>query len=355
MRLGVYALQVNELVYLKNSAFQEIVETTILLLENGSRKTTDIKLTGKIIDEDYIIQKFDYQKYQSGYNPFIQSTNSVIEKLDASDKIKSSAIVYRGLETRDNKKWISEVKIDETYKPILLGKDVNKYNTNYSGSYVRFIKREMKSNANEEYYNRNKILMRRTGSYIIADVDFTKKLALKNLYLIIPYDEKNIFCILTQLNSKLFDYYHKAKTSGENKAFAQFSGEYIDSFPCRLSTAKNIDFEKYVIEVSELNKNILKVSQKFQRMLQRKFDMEDLPGKLQNWYALTYKDFVTELGKKKIKFTLAQEAEWEDYFSAEQAKALEIKTQIDTTDKEIDRMVYELYELTEEEIKIVEG
>jgi hypothetical protein len=29
--------------------------------------------------------------------------------------------------------------------------------------------------------------------------------------------------------------------------------------------------------------------------------------------------------------------------------------QIDKTDKEIDRMVYELYELSEEEIKIVEG
>ena len=35
-------------------------------------------------------------------------------------------------------------------------------------------------------------------------------------------------------------------------------------------------------------------------------------------------------------------------------KAIELKTQIDQTDKEIDQMVYELYGLTEEEIKIVE-
>ncbi len=34
---------------------------------------------------------------------------------------------------------------------------------------------------------------------------------------------------------------------------------------------------------------------------------------------------------------------------------IEIKTQIEKTDQEIDRMVYELYELTGEEIKIVEG
>jgi hypothetical protein len=61
------------------------------------------------------------------------------------------------------------------------------------------------------------------------------------------------------------------------------------------------------------------------------------------------------LTRKKIKLSLAQKEEWEDYITAEQAKALEIKKQIDTTDREIDRMVYALYELTEEEVGIVEG
>ena len=32
-----------------------------------------------------------------------------------------------------------------------------------------------------------------------------------------------------------------------------------------------------------------------------------------------------------------------------------LQRQIDATDKQIDKLVYELYELTEEEIKIVEG
>jgi hypothetical protein len=39
---------------------------------------------------------------------------------------------------------------------------------------------------------------------------------------------------------------------------------------------------------------------------------------------------------------------------APQAKIV-LQRQIETTDREIDRLVYELYELTEEEIKIVEG
>ena len=36
-------------------------------------------------------------------------------------------------------------------------------------------------------------------------------------------------------------------------------------------------------------------------------------------------------------------------------KAIEIKTKIETTDLEIDQMVDVLYELSEEEIKILEG
>ena len=65
-------------------------------------------------------------------------------------------------------------------------------------------------------------------------------------------------------------------------------------------------------------------------------------------------DFIIELAKKKIKLSLAEEAEWEEYFNAESKKALELKSKIDATDKEIDQMVYKLYDLTEEEIAIVE-
>ena len=61
-----------------------------------------------------------------------------------------------------------------------------------------------------------------------------------------------------------------------------------------------------------------------------------------------------QLEKKKIKLSLSEEAEWETYFRTEAKKALELKLQIDRPDKEIDQMVYQLYKLTELEIKIVE-
>jgi len=104
-----------------------------------------------------------------------------------------------------------------------------------------------------------------------------------------------------------------------------------------------------------LNKELQEVSQKFQRALAREFELESLPKKLQYWYLLSYGDFIKELEKKKAKLSLSQKGEWEDYFLQESKKALELKTNIDTTDKEIDQMVYELYGLNEEEIEIVEN
>ena len=55
------------------------------------------------------------------------------------------------------------------------------------------------------------------------------------------------------------------------------------------------------------------------------------------------------------KLTKKDEMEWMELFEEKKAEAQTLKSEIDKTDKEIDQMVYELYGLTDEEIKIVEG
>jgi len=106
--------------------------------------------------------------------------------------------------------------------------------------------------------------------------------------------------------------------------------------------------EKKAEEMISLNRELQLLVEKFHRTLHRKFDLPKLSKKLQDWYLLSFKHFVKELYKSKIKLTLSQESEWEEQ------KALALKSEIEKTDREIDQMVYELYGLTEEEIKIVE-
>ena len=104
-----------------------------------------------------------------------------------------------------------------------------------------------------------------------------------------------------------------------------------------------------------LNEQLQDSTGKFIRTLQRKFDIDKLSKKLESWHELTYADFIKELGKKKIKMILSDEAEWEEYFLAEQTKAKQLMADIKRTDREIDQMVYKLYDLTDDEIAIIEA
>ena len=159
--------------------------------------------------------------------------------------------------------------------------------------------------------------------------------------------------ILAVLNSKLLSYYFVKNTAKSvRKLFPKIILNDLRKFPIKKIKP---EFQEPFIEKADsilaLNKELQEQSQKFQRTIQRKFNLEDLPKKLQDWYLLTYSEFIKELAKKKVKLSLSEEAEWEDYFETESKKAQDLKAQIDKTDKEIDQMVYELYGLSEEEIK----
>ena len=151
--------------------------------------------------------------------------------------------------------------------------------------------------------------------------------------------------------------YWISKYSDGKKLFPKIKGFQLKELPIKVADKQT---QEPLIEKAEqmlsLNKDLQEVSSKFQRTLQRKFEnLEKLPKKLENWYELTFADFIKELKKKKIVLSFEEEGKWEDYFLPEQQKALEIKAQITKTDKEIDAMVYELYDLTDEEIAIVEN
>ena len=140
---------------------------------------------------------------------------------------------------------------------------------------------------------------------------------------------------------------------------------YFEHFPVpQANEEQTAMLAQYATSRIKLTGELQSLAAKFNRTVQRRFFSSSAvptssPSPSPNAPSidlcqLSYPVFVKELAKKKIKLSLSDEAEWEDYFLQEQKKALEIKHQIDTTDKEIDQMVYALYGLTEEEIKIVE-
>ena len=94
---------------------------------------------------------------------------------------------------------------------------------------------------------------------------------------------------------------------------------------------------------------------KFIRRVLSTFNLDNQSKKLDSFWKLSFDDFQKEvyrLSKKKL--SLKEQDEWEDYFNDYKEELTELQQKTDETDKAIDQMVYQLYELTPEEIKIVE-
>ena len=152
--------------------------------------------------------------------------------------------------------------------------------------------------------------------------------------------------------AKLWIWYNCPELQGGTREIRKV---YFEHFPVPKSgDEQTIQLANYASERTRCTNDLQNSIAKFTRTIQRKFNIENLPVKLQNWHMLSYPEFIKELAKKRIKVSLSEEAEWEEYFNEQKSKAQTLKSEIEKTDKEIDQMVYELYGLTEEEIKIVE-
>ena len=106
-----------------------------------------------------------------------------------------------------------------------------------------------------------------------------------------------------------------------------------------------------IINTKELNKGLIHLTD----LLHSKFGILKLSRKLENWSQIEFGEFLKELQKSKVSLSLSQESEWMHFFNEQKKKAQGLQSQINTLEQQIDAMVYELYGLTEEEIKIVEN
>jgi len=187
--------------------------------------------------------------------------------------------------------------------------------------------------------NSNKFCLDERGVYINAPAVF------------LPTSSKTLLCIL---NSTLVWEFLLSICVVRSGGYVEVKPQYFEQIP--IPEFKNEDeFEKKADRMIELTSELQSVQENLHKLLLSKFDIDKLSRKLQNWHELTFRQFLKELKKKKVELTLDKEAEWMEYFTQQKAKAEELKTQISQTDSEIDEMVYALYGLSEEEVRVVEG
>ncbi|MBK6776338.1 MAG: hypothetical protein IPG74_11035 [Flavobacteriales bacterium] len=207
------------------------------------------------------------------------------------------------------------------------------------------------------FFEPEKIVLRQTSDSPIGHIDNRKRVNLNNVYNVGYVDSRyDLRYILGLLNSKLLNHIYQSIAQEKGRTFAEVKKVNLEKLPIATADRKSqARIAEGVISIVASNEQLQSVQAGLVSLLRSKYTLPTLSRALENWPGLEFKGFLAELKKAKVSLTLAEEAEWLTYFTAEKVKAQALQAQIAKTDKEIDALVYQLYGLTEEEVKVVEG
>ena len=351
------------LVELEHGVFSDaVVKTNILgckfnrdfagipILDNAFNPKVYIPKNDIIADEEFSIN-FEWNNNKSN-----------IEKRIFNDSIRLETVIKfsRGIKTSDDKRFLSLEKVSDEYKKVVRGRNIKGYSINFNKEYIRYRPDLMKEkvgslpHSSSVFEVAEKLITQRVNSsgQLLVAYDNEQFYCLDTTNISIWHDEKYLLkYLLIVMNSRLINWWFNDKYR-----MPTISGYELNSIPIKeIPLESQQPFIEKADQMLSLNKELQEANGKFQRTLQREFSIEKLSKKLESWYKLSFSDFLTELKKLKAELSLSQKAEWEDYFLAEQQKAITLQTEIQKTDTVIDKMVYELYGLSEEEIAIVEN
>lgn len=290
--------------------------------------------------------------------PYInEDLKNIFIKMNKHNIVEKYFDTRRGFSPTPNDENIT---LNKTLRQIIGGEDFGRYIYKIKPKYLidEYIKskEQIENIKNQDFIGIQRI---RTNS-----LDF------KSRWLILQYFEKGFIPIdsigyflkksnlelkylQTILSSQLMNLYYKLHYTDKN-----VKPIYLKKLPIKeISLKEQEPFIQKADLMLELNKKLQELKQNFINEL----NLEKVPTKLQKFEELDFDDFVKEYAKaKKLKFADKLEErnfknDWQRLFENDKKEVLEIQNQINITDKEIDQMVYKLYDLTPDEIKIVEG
>ncbi len=167
----------------------------------------------------------------------------------------------------------------------------------------------------------------------------------------LPANNKALLAIL---NSRIVWLFLTTICVVRNGGYIEVKPQYFEQIPIPpLDNEVGKELSDIVDTMLALNKELQEKRTRFLRRLSENFDGIKITTALQTFDQLDFKGVVAELKKQKIKLTLVQQDEWEDYFNQYRQTCQELSEQIKATDNEIDNKVFDLYGLTPEEREIV--
>jgi len=346
----------------------------IITLSNSFNSNFPNTLVDRIIVREGAFEKFGLnRKWDFISLKFVDSLNKnedeIISKIESSQDVINENLSFEpginGFQFTNYSICVSEVRKNEDSKrltvtgsidPHIFNNKVTRYKRkDYKEPYITYDS-EIISEGKWRLFCKPKVMVAGMTKLIEAALDINGEYAPAVSVYSICGTKSELYNVQVIINSRLINWFFKYKFSDKHMAGGYISVNNILLQQIPFRQIKDGDKVKALAEMANrFRLRLENLSTNFINLLSSRKNLNSLSKKLQIWHELEFNEFLSELKKKKVKLSLSEEAEWMEYFNEQKAKALELKAEIDKTDKEIDQMVYELYELTPEEIRIVEG
>ncbi|MDR3222722.1 MAG: Eco57I restriction-modification methylase domain-containing protein [Methanobrevibacter sp.] len=379
--------------YTGKKVFEGVTVDPSVIIINKTNPKTDI-----LVNNDFIL---DQNKLVADYWSFVS-----MEILNLKDKIISKGTLIKeingikinyGIKTGLDEAFIlnqetrdeliaKDPKNNEIIKPLLRGRDIHKWSINYQDIYLIVTKngidvlneyptiyehlKQYQDKLTKRWDKGNYWYNLRNCAYYN---DFEKPKIIypnmaKSLY--VYYDENNFYTnpkcfIITSntidlkylgilLSSKVLNFVFKLIGSPLGTAGYDLHKQYIVQLPIIIATKEEQKpLINLAIEILDLNKKLLNEIKSFHNWLIRNYGIK-INNKVNQYYELSFNEFIKEIKKQNKKLTRKNEDEIEKEYNQSIAIIQPLKTEIIAIDNKIDKVVYKLYELTEEEINIIE-
>lgn len=218
--------------------------SVVYILRNGKDEDNFVKVAnvntsdlGNLNYYEYnqsIFDKTDYNRFRLYFNV---NTQKIIEKIDTQENKLSKYFTGRtGIRSKIGQKNIISKNNDKiTYKKgIISGGQIGRYWISYEGDFIN-VDKEILNGGGFDFniINNPKILIRQTSDKIIASVDNNNYYHLNNVHSFAPNSplSPSLNFTIAILNSKLINYYYQNISLEKGRAMAQIDIETLELLP----------------------------------------------------------------------------------------------------------------------------
>jgi hypothetical protein len=204
----------------------------------------------------------------------------------SSKNIKDYINFSSGLIAKNGQKNIQSEELKNGYKKgIISGSEFGRYWINPKGIFLSAISSEIKSGLSSVRYNETKIFLRQTGDSLFAHLDEEGYLALNNVHIGNLINSKlHPKTLISFLNSLLYTYLYQTLSLEKGRAMAQVDIDFLELLPIKEISPEDqkplIDLVDQVLEITSAPDYDPKKPPVKQKELEKKID--ELVYKLYN-------------------------------------------------------------------------